>query len=196
LRVLAKGLGFFGWFCGAAAFLIGLFAICFAVYECSWFQKKFVYPFPYQETVYRQAIENEIDPFLIAGVIRTESRFMPAARSPKGAIGLMQIMPETAIWVAGQLGFENFDVSQLQDPETNIRFGTWYLALLHREFYGNETLALAAYNGGCGNVRQWMRQYNWTSSFSDINQIPFRETREYVAKVQKSKQRYQELYGQ
>ncbi len=167
----------------------------YGVYKSDWFQKKYLYPFPYQDIVYRFALENEIDPFLVAGVIRTESKFIAQARSVKGALGLMQMMPETANWVAGQLDYPDFVLSELENPEVNIRLGTWYLSSLRKEFKGNEVLVLAAYNGGRGNVRQWMNQYGWTMAFTDVGQIPFRETREYVGKVLYSKKRYQELYG-
>ena len=108
----------------------------------------------------------------------------------------MQMMPETAKWVAEQTDFEDFTLNYLEDPEVSIRLGTWYLASLKKEFNNNEVLVLAAYNGGRGNVKQWMRQYGWTMSFRDINQIPYQETREYVGKVLRSKQQYRELYSQ
>lgn len=165
------------------------------VYNTDWFQKNYVYPFPYQEIVYRYATEHNMSPYLIAAVIRTESKFNQYARSPKGATGLMQLMPETAHWIAGQLDYNDFDLKGMTEPEMNIRFGTWYLATLKREFGGNEVLFLAAYNGGRGNVAQWMNKYGWSSSFRDIDQIPFRETREYVAKVLRDQKRYQDLYG-
>ena len=165
------------------------------VYNTEWFQKKYLYPFPHQQIVYRYALEHNLSPYLIAAVIRTESKFNQYAVSPKGALGLMQLMPDTATWIAGQLDYNSFDVKVMNDPETNIRFGSWYLASLRREFGGNEVLILAAYNGGRGNVGQWINKYGWSSSFKEIEQIPFRETREYVAKVLRAKQRYQELYG-
>lgn len=165
------------------------------VYSTDWFQKNYVYPFPYQDIVYRYALEHNMSPYLIAAVIRTESKFNPSARSPKGATGLMQLMPETASWIATQLDYHDFDVKVMTNPETNIRFGTWYLSSLQREFGGNEVLYLAAYNGGRGNVGQWINKYGWSASFREIEQIPFRETREYVAKVLRDQKRYQELYG-
>jgi soluble lytic murein transglycosylase len=73
--------------------------------------------------------------------------------------------------------------------------GSWYLANLTREFRGNAVLVLAAYNGGQGNVKEWMQRYGWTMKFEDASQIPFRETREYVGKVLNSHKRYAELYG-
>lgn len=165
------------------------------VYNTDWFQKNYVYPFPYQDIVYRYALEHNMSPYLIAAVIRTESKFNPYARSPKGATGLMQLMPETATWIATQLDYPDFDVKVMTDPETNIRFGTWYLSSLQRQFGENEVLYLAAYNGGRGNVGQWINKYGWSASFREIEQIPFRETREYVGKVLRDQKRYQELYG-
>jgi len=168
----------------------------YGVYTSDWFQKKYLYPFPYSQIVYRYALEKDLDPFLVAGVIRTESKFNAQARSPKGALGLMQMMPETAKWVAEQMDIPNdFNISQLENPEVNIRMGTWYMSSLKKEFRGNEVLLLAAYNGGRGNVKQWMGRYNWTMSFDDVEKIPFLETREYVNRVLYSKKRYQELYG-
>lgn len=174
---------------------VALVAICgYTLYSSIWFQKKYVYPFPYKETIYRYAIENEVDPILVVSVMRTESKFASAAKSPKGAAGLMQMMPETASWVASQMEDANFSLEQLNDPEVSIRLGTWYLASLKKEFKDNEVLMLAAYNGGRGNVNKWMQQYEWPMSFAAIDQIPFKETREYVGKVLRNKQHYQELY--
>lgn len=167
----------------------------YVVYQSDWFQKKYIYPFPYQGLVYQYALENNLDPFLVAAVIRTESKFRPGARSPKGAMGLMQMMPDTAKWVAEQNEIHSFTLEQLEQPDVSIKMGTWYLSSLQQEFKHNELLMLSAYNGGRGNVKQWMRQYGWNMQFTDIQQIPFKETREYAVKVLRSKQRYQELYG-
>lgn len=165
------------------------------LYSSDWFQKKYIYPFPQRSIVFHYALKNEVDPFLVAGIIRTESKFVPKAYSPKGAVGLMQIMPETGKWVAEQINYPNFTQASLAEPELNIRIGTWYLASLKKEFHDNEILVLAAYNAGRGNVKQWMRQYGWTDDFKDIEQIPFNETRNYVKKVIIAKKRYIELYG-
>lgn len=168
----------------------------YSIYNTDWFQKEYLYPFPYKDIIYKYALENEIDPYLIIGVIKAESKFIPAARSPKGAVGLMQLMPETAVWIAEKVEYEQFTVQALDDPDINVQFGSWYLASLKKEFEGNEVLMLAAYNGGRGNVKQWMRQYDWSLSFTDIDKLPFPETREYVGKVLKNRDKYQSLYGE
>lgn len=162
--------------------------------QSDWFQKKMIYPYPYRELITEYASVRNLDSSLVAGVILSESNFKLQAQSHKGAMGLMQLMPDTANWIAEQIGDEEFALTDLHDPEINIRFGTWYLASLNKEFHGNEVLLLAAYNAGRGNVRGWMKEYSWDMSFVDIKQIPYKETREYVAKVLKSKQHYQKLY--
>lgn len=173
-----------------------MMVVGYGIYHSDRFQKKYLYPFPYQEIVYTYAAEKELDPFLVAAVIRTESKFNTTARSPKGAFGLMQMMPETAKWVAEQMDFsDEFTTEQLGNPDVNIRMGVWYLSSLKKEFKGNQVLMLAAYNGGRGNVKQWMERYDWTMSFNEPEKIPFLETREYVNRVLYSKKRYQELYG-
>jgi soluble lytic murein transglycosylase len=179
----------------ALALILALAAAGMAVYKSDWFQREYLYPFPYREKVFHYATEREVDPFLIAAVIRTESKFVPTARSPKGAIGLMQMMPETGQWVAGQLDQRGFSPAMLTDPDTSIRFGAWYLASLKKEFKDNEILVLAAYNGGRGNVNQWMRQMNWDRNFREIEKIPYQETREYVRKVLSAREKYRALYG-
>jgi soluble lytic murein transglycosylase len=188
-------LGILTWMKVLVRNIVILAIIGYGVYNTDWFQKKYIYPFPYQDIVYQYALERELDPFLVAGVIRAESKFDTKAVSPKGALGLMQMMPETAKWVAEQMERNDFTTAQLENPEINISMGTWYLASLKKEFKGNEVLMLAAYNGGRGNVKQWMGQYAWDMSFHDSKKIPFGETKKYVDRVLYSKKRYQELYG-
>ncbi|MDU4960372.1 MAG: lytic transglycosylase domain-containing protein [Sporomusaceae bacterium] len=165
------------------------------IYSSDWFQKKFAYPFLYQELIFTHAAKNQLDPWLIAAVIKAESRFRLTARSPVGAVGLMQLMPETAKWIAGQQNHPDFQLKDLENPDANIRFGSWYLASLAQEFNQNEVLMLAAYNAGRGNVKKWMEQYGWAMDFSEIGQIPFPETREFIADVLHNKKRYQELHA-
>ncbi len=175
--------------------LIAAVLLCFT-YKCDWFQRSFIYPLPYKNSIERYATEYGVDPCLIAAVIKNESKFSAQARSNRGAIGLMQLMPETAIWIAGQQKKDGFQVSELNDPDSNIKMGVWYIASLQKEFDNNEVLVLAAYNGGRGNVKNWMLQYGWTMQFTDINQIPYPETRRYAERVLSSKQRYHQLYAE
>ena len=165
------------------------------IYHTNWFQKKYLYPLPYQDLVTAAAHESETDPFLIYAVMRTESKYMVKATSPKGARGLMQIMPETGTWIADKLKLRGFHSDMLYEPAVNIRLGSWYLASLKQEFDGNLVLVLAAYNSGPGNVKQWRQQYGWPSDFSSTEQIPFNETRLYVTKVLKAYSTYKKIYG-
>ena len=163
-------------------------------------QKKFLYPFPYRSTVENYSSRWKVDKFLTVSVIKIESNFSEEAHSQSGAIGLMQLMPETAAWIAYQLGEAPEeaaeDIKNLRDPETNIRYGTWYLAELKYEFKGNDVLTLAAYNAGRGNVHKWMEQNNWSEDFSDVEKIPYAETRDYVKRVLHCREKYSELYGE
>ena len=135
-----------------------------------------------------------VDSNLTAAVIKSESKFKHTALSHRGAVGLMQLMPETAEWIAGQIGDKSYNVESLHEPDRNIRYGTWYLAELQREFKGNDVLALAAYNAGRGNVKAWMDENNWSYSFHDIDAIPYKETRDYVRQVIGDRKKYRELY--
>jgi soluble lytic murein transglycosylase len=123
-----------------------------------------------------------------------ESKYYPNAVSKKGARGLMQIMPRTGEWVAQQLDLEGFHPDYLFDPEINIKIGTWYLSYLMKQFNGDLTLVLAAYNGGQGNVRDWLQQRN-SNKENDLEDFPFRETRQYVIKINRVYRVYKRLYG-
>jgi soluble lytic murein transglycosylase len=158
--------------------------------------QRFYYPFPYQSLIFKYAAVYEQDPYLLAAIIKAESNFDFQAVSTKGARGLMQIMPETGDWIAGQLGYASFKKDQLFEPETNIKFGAWYLADLDREYDDSTILMLAAYNGGRGNVSDWIEGKDLSGSVNTIDQIPFPETRDYVKKVLSYHKKYIDLYGQ
>lgn len=151
------------------------------------------YPLHYRDIVFQRAEEQGLDPFLVAAVIRRESKFRADATSAPGARGLMQIMPETGEWVAEQLKLP-YSPEMLYDPDYNVRLGCWYLASLHKEFGGNTVLALAAYNGGRTNVRKWLQDRQWTGESHTLEQIPFEETRLYVARVLQDFDRYRRIY--
>lgn len=185
-------------------FILGLVVMLFAfstyfVSQREDVQRSYLYPYPYRETVVKYSDRYGVDNALVAAVIKTESRFELNARSHRGAIGLMQLMPDTAKWISGQIEETQADVitvEMMSEPETNIRYGTWYLAVLMHEFEGNEVLALAAYNAGIGNVKSWMVEYGWSYDFRNAEEIPFGETREYVKSVLKNKVKYKALYEQ
>lgn len=152
-----------------------------------------LYPFHYREYITQKAKEHDFKPAYIAALIYVESKFASQAVSQKGARGLMQIMPGTGVWIAGELEWDGFDEELLYDPEINITMGVWYLANLRKEF-GDDVAALAAYNAGRGNVRRWLENGIWSGEMEDIEGIPFRETRMYLEKHAIIYQRYQWLY--
>ena len=158
--------------------------------ERSWF-----YPYDYRSRIEISAAHYHVDPYLVAAVIKHESKFRPNAKSTGGALGMMQLMPQTAEWIARQMD-EPFTEDYLYDPALNIRYGVWYLAELEREFGGNDILALAAYNAGRGNVREWMERWHWTDQFDEIEAIPYPETRLYVRRVLEDRAHYQRLYDE
>ena len=144
------------------------------------------YPLEYEHLVRGHAENYDLDPALIAAVIYRESRFDPAAVSESGAIGLMQLLPETAEGIALNTGGSEFVVSDLYEPELNVRYGSFYLRRLLRKYGGDLELALAAYHAGQGNVDRWLEQGE---------RIGFAETREYVDDVLKARERYEKAYG-
>ena len=177
--------------------VLAILCMCFGLYflfQFSFVQRSYLYPYPYQDEVRAYAKKYHVDSHLVVAVIKTESNFKPDAVSHRGAIGLMQLMPATAEWIAGQLDDKNFSVQKLYEPDLNIRYGIWYLAELQEEFENNPVLVLAAYNAGRGNVKEWMKENHWDMSFHEIDAIPFDETREYVHKVLKSQEKYKKLY--
>ncbi len=152
------------------------------------------YPLDYEEFIRTSAAEHQVDPLLVAAVIHTESGFRPAAVSPRGALGLMQVMPSTGEWVAGRLGYDNFDSDLLLEPRHNIEIGTWYLSDLLKKFNGDLVIVLAAYNGGRGEVSGWLEQGIWDGSEERLEQVPFSETRTFIQRVLKAYRRYQQIY--
>jgi soluble lytic murein transglycosylase len=154
-----------------------------------------VYPFPYRDTVLREARANGLDPFLVAGLIRQESMFNARARSPAGAIGLMQVMPQTGTAMARTLGITGFNASRLTDPALNVRIGTRFLADQIRRYDGRLVDAIAAYNAGPTRLTRWRTFPEHADPEIFTERIPFQETREYVKIVQQNARIYRELYG-
>ena len=154
---------------------------------------KMLYPLKYTELVSRYSEQYDLDPYLVTAVINVESNFRPDAVSHKNAIGLMQISEKTGKWAAGKLKVENYGTDDLYVPETNIRLGCWYLSTLYKQ-YGNMDLALAAYNGGSGNVSSWLRDESLSPDGKTLERIPFPETDNYLKKVKKNYSVYKRLY--
>jgi len=141
------------------------------------------------EIINKYAEEFDLEPELIFAVIHAESRFNENAVSRVGASGLMQIMEDTAYWLAPQAGISDFKYSQILDPEINIRLGTFYLSLLYRR-YGDINVALSAYNAGSGNVGRWLENPEYSSDGKTLDHIPFPETRNYVERVDVNRRIY------
>jgi soluble lytic murein transglycosylase len=159
-----------------------LIAVTFAVVDLTsppWYER-LRYPLRYSEYVRVHAQRHGLDPALVAAVIYQESRWRPSAKSSSGAIGLMQLTPETARGIAIRTHGSAFHTQDLYNPEINIRYGAWYLDNLFKK-YGSERLVLAAYNAGQGNVDKWR---------ANGESIQFAETRAYVERVEDVKQIY------
>lgn len=143
----------------------------------------------YQAEIQKYAEEFEIEEELLAALIYVESRFNNYSESSKGAVGLMQLMPSTAIWIAEELGYEDFQLEDLNQPELNIKFGSWYFSYLYQKFDSDLIKTIAAYNAGENNVRIWIDD-GWQG---DINEkLPFEETDNFVRRVISTKDYYKE----
>ena len=166
---------------------IGLALAGFAVYaieaEPGWYER-LRYPLRYEQIVVGHAENYELEPQLVAAVIYQESKFDADAVSASGAVGLMQLLPETGQGIADRTGGNRWRPEDLHNPELNVRYGSWYLRHL-LDKYGDEQVALAAYNAGQSNVDRWREQ--------GVG-IQFDETRHYVERVQKLKKIYARAY--
>jgi soluble lytic murein transglycosylase len=149
------------------------------------FVKRIRYPLRYEAIVRAHARNYDLPPALLAAVIYTESRFDADARSEAGAVGLMQLLPDTARGIAVRTGGDGFVESDLLDPEINVRYGSWYLRHLLDRYHDVPT-ALAAYHAGEGNVDEWRR---------DGGGVRFPETRHYVQKVLDARGVYADVYA-
>jgi soluble lytic murein transglycosylase len=153
--------------------------------EPPWYARLW-YPLRYESIVRGHATHYHLDAALLAAVIETESKFNTNARSSAGAVGLMQLTPSTAEGIAQYTGGSRFRVSDLTNPEINVRYGAWYLRHLLDRYHESERLALAAYNAGEDNVDRWESKHEG---------IQFDETRDYVAKVERLKKIYRRAYA-
>lgn len=154
------------------------------------------YPIKYYDYVMTYSKKYDIDPYIVWSVIKAESNFDERAQSHKNAMGLMQITIPTANWIAEKMRLVDFSEKKLFNPETNISMGCWYLNNLSSEFKGDMDLVLAAYNGGRGNVNKWLSSHKYSKNGKTLYYIPFKETDEYVKKVNVNYKIYLKLYGE
>ena len=149
----------------------------------------------YSERVTEYADKYDVDEALVYAVIRTESGFREDVKSSAGAVGLMQIMPDTFKWLQEkESGSVKYGADKLTDPEINIRYGTYYLSYLLSHYNGNEELAIAAYNAGMTNVDKWLKDERYSEDGESLKKIPYKETAKYVKRVTKTKGVYETLY--
>lgn len=155
---------------------------------------KQIYKTEYSEYVYKYSEENGLDPFLTFAIIKAESNFNKNVVSTSGAVGLMQLMENTAVEAGDKIGEEVSVKEALYNPERNIMIGTSYFAELLDRYNDNYLLALAAYNAGIGNVDNWIEEGIIKEDGSDIENIPYKETNNYVRKVVRDYKIYKDLY--
>ena len=150
-----------------------------------------LYPFPFVEVIEQQSQRHDLNPLLVTALIRQESRFEPDIKSKVGAVGLMQMMPKTGAWAAQNLNLKTYT---LENPDDNIKLGTWFLDQIHRTFKNNSLLAVASYNAGQGNMAKWVQEKQSMDPDEFVEAIPFDETKDYVKQVFGNYWNYLRLY--
>jgi soluble lytic murein transglycosylase len=180
----------------AAALVLVLAVAALAVHRemPAWYARLW-HPLHYAAAIREESARNGLDPALVAAVIDVESGFVPDSRSPQGAVGLMQVLPGTARFVAGLPRRPSPSPARLEEPEVNIAYGTRYLAYL-LERHGDVPLALAAYNGGESNVDRWRAAAAAEGRVLRVPEdVPFAETRAFVGRVLDERRVYRRAYG-
>lgn len=175
-----------------------LLLLCFILFKIVRIQDivlKNMYPIQYSEYVEKYSNENNVDSYMIYSIIKAESNFNPNVKSQSDAIGLMQLLEDTAIERSNAINEYEVTEKDLYNPEINIKLGVSYYAYLLNYYNGNNILALAAYNAGIGNVNSWIKDGIIKSDGSDIENIPYKETNNYVRKILRDYQIYLKLYN-
>ncbi|MDI3257617.1 MAG: lytic transglycosylase domain-containing protein [Kyrpidia sp.] len=173
--------------------LFVLLAIVFALMQSKWVAR-WMYPLYYYDDIRAEAGRYDLDPLLVAAVVRVESSFVEDRVSKVGAVGLMQLMPDTAQWIVQQPGAPRVSPDALKDPKTSLAMGTWYLSYLVHRFQGNSVAAVAAYNAGPNRVERWLKEGQWDGTLDQADRIPVGETRHFVQRVFFTFDRYKEIY--
>lgn len=172
----------------AVVFCLGLFGSAFAV--------RSLFPLRYRDIVESNCERFGVDKTLVYAIIHTESGFDPSARSDAGALGLMQIMPETFHWLQKKLEPElDLNDDMLFDPQVNIRYGVYLLSILGK-YYESDVLQIAAYHAGMGSVDRWLKEEAISEKNCSAEDIPSKITGHYVRKVERAKLVYKGLYGE
>lgn len=153
------------------------------------------YPLMYQEYVIKYAAEYNVPVEIVYSVIRCESGFKEKAESPVGALGLMQLMPDTYKWLCEKFFEEEFIEENITDPKTNIRCGVKYLSWLHERFENWDTV-LAAYNAGQTRVYGWLGDTRYCDDGKTLKEIPVEETKTYVTRINNTIKIYKDFYGE
>ncbi len=174
---------------GVVALVAAFFALDFGLDT----YHRAAYPLGYAELIDRYSEQYNLPPELVYSVVRTESHFRAGAQSHVGARGLMQITYDTFEWIQMRTGDKEHTFDDMYDPETNVRYGTYLLAVLIEEFK-NEDTAMAAYHAGRGQVTKWLQDKNYSADGQTLTHIPFDDTSAYVAKVRRTVLMYVELY--
>lgn len=180
------------------AIIILIFIILIGIFKIFNFKDyilKNIYPTIYSEYVYKYSEENGIDPLLTFAIIKAESNFNKDAVSNSNAIGLMQIVESTAKEIAEKDLELSFSTDLLNSPEYNIKIGTAYYAKLLKKYNGNMGLSLAAYNAGIGKVDGWIKDGTIKEDGSDLENIPYKETNNYVRKILRDYNIYKQIYS-
>jgi peptidoglycan lytic transglycosylase len=182
------------WAAGAVIAVAALIGVVLAMPLARKAVNALTLPLSYADIIRQQAGEKHLDPALIAAVIYAETKFDPRPSSA-GAEGLMQILPQTAEFLAHRSGATSFTTADLATPQVNIAYGSYYLRYLLDEYGGNRFLALAAYNGGEANVNHWVAEAKADHHSFTIGDIPFPETQAYVRKVIGAQRDYRSTYA-
>jgi soluble lytic murein transglycosylase len=178
----------------AAVLALGTIAVVTGVGPLGEAVREITLPLRHDDVIRQQARDKSLDPALIAAVIYEESRFRDQTSSA-GARGLMQITPDTADFIAKHSGGIRFRQADLATPQINIAYGSYFLRYLLDHYDGNEEPAIAAYNAGLGNVDAWVAEAGGAGEFESRENIPFPETRAYVANVLERRGEYREHYA-
>jgi soluble lytic murein transglycosylase len=154
-----------------------------------------LFPLPFRRDLVRQSSASDLDPHMVAGLVRQESEFNPRVISPKKAYGLTQIVPSSGRQLARKAGIRGFSTSMLYQPSTNLQLGTTYLRSLLDQWGGKWEQTLASYNAGKSRVLEWITWGNFQEPAEFVETIPFTETREYVQSVLRNAAAYRRIYG-